>query len=79
MFKLSLWLDYDEISDSVTCFVCKCHHSKLKGNVEKSFRLAAYSGWKHALSSFNEHQAATYHRLAAYQVIVPQCGNFKEM
>ena len=36
-FKLYLWLDYDKLSDSVTCFVCKRHHSKLKGNVEKSF------------------------------------------
>ena len=33
-FKLYLWLDYDEISDSVTCFTCKCQHSKLNGNAE---------------------------------------------
>ena len=26
--KLYPWLYYDEISDSVTCFVCKCHHSR---------------------------------------------------
>ena len=60
-FKLYLWLDYDEVSDSVTYFACKRHHSKLKGNVEKYFTSAGYSYWKHALSSFDEHQAAIYH------------------
>ena len=54
-FKLYPWLDYDEVSDSITCFVCKHHHSKLKGNVEKPFASAGYSDWKHALSSFGEH------------------------
>ena len=64
----------------LTCFACKRHHSKLKGNVEKSFKSAGYSDWKHALSSFDEHQAASYHRLAmTYEVIVPQCGDVKEM
>ena len=68
------------VTDSVACFVCKCHHSKLKRNVEKSFTSASYSDWKHALSSFDEHQAAGYHRLTmTYEVIVPQCGNVKEM
>ena len=29
---------------------------------------------------FDEHQAASYHRLAMnYEVIVPQCGDVKEM
>ena len=79
-FKLYPWLDHDEVSDSVTCFICKSHHSKLKGNVEKSFTSAGYSDWKHALSSFDEHHAASYHRLAmTYEVIVPQCGDVKEM
>ena len=32
-FKLYPWLEYDEVSDSVTCFACKRHHSKLKGNL----------------------------------------------
>ena len=73
-------VDYDEVSDSVTCFVCKRHHSKLKGNVEKYFTWAGYFDWKHALSSFDEHRAASYHRLArTYEVIVPQCGDVKEM
>ena len=63
----------------LTCFVCKRRHSKLKGNVEKSFTTAGYSDWKHALSSFDEHQVASYHRLAmTYEVIVPQCGDVKE-
>ena len=36
--------------------------------------------WKHALSLFDEHQAASYHRLAVnYEVIVPQCGDVKEI
>ena len=48
-FKLHPWLDYEEISDTVKCFVCKRHHSKLKVNVEKSFTLVDYSDWKHAL------------------------------
>ena len=79
-FKLYPWLDYDEISDNVTSFVCKRHYSKLKGNVEKSFTSAGYSDWQHALSSFDEHQAASYHRLAmTYEGIVPQCDDIKEM
>ena len=73
-FKLYPWLDYDETSDSVTCFVYNHYHSKLKGNIEKPFTSPGYSDWKHALSSFDEHQAATFHRLAmTYEVIVPQC------
>ena len=63
-FQLCPWLDYDEVSDSVTGFVCKRHHSKLNRNIEKSFTSAAYSDWKHVLSSFDEHQAASYLRLA---------------
>ena len=63
-FKLYAWLDYDEISDSITCFVCKCHHSKLKGSLKKSFTSAGSPDWKHALSLFDEHQAVSYHRLA---------------
>ena len=48
------------------------HHSKLNGNVGKSFTSAGYSDWKHALSSFDEHQAASYCRLAmTFEVIVP--------
>ena len=79
-FKLYPWLDYDEVSDSVTCFNCKRHHSKLEGNVEKSFTSAGYSDWKHALSSFDEHQTGSFHRLAmTYEVIVPQWGGVKEM
>ena len=42
VFKLYPWLEYDEVSDSVTCFVCKRHHSKLKGNIEKSLTSAGY-------------------------------------
>ena len=30
LFKLYPWLDYDEISDSGTCFVFKCHLLKTK-------------------------------------------------
>ena len=79
-FRLYPWLDYDEISDSVTCFVFKRHHSKLKETVEKSFTLAGYSDCKHSLSLFDEHQAASCHKLAmTYEVIVPQCGDVKEM
>ena len=63
-FKLYAWLDYDEISDSITCFVCKRHHSKLKGSLKKSFTSTGSPDWKHALSSFDEHQAVSYHRLA---------------
>ena len=42
-FKVYPWLDYDEVSDSVTCFVCMHHYSKLKGNVEKSFYISRLS------------------------------------
>ena len=49
-------------------------------SVENSFTSAGYSDWKHGLSSFDEHQAASYHRLAmTYEVIVPQFGSTKEM
>ena len=79
-FQLYPWFDYDEISDSVTCFVCKRQDLKLKENVEKSFTSAAYLDWKHAISSFDEHQAVNYHKLAmTYDVIVRQCGNVNEM
>ena len=79
-FKLYSWLDCNEISDSVTYFVCKRYYSKLKRNVEKSFRSVGYSDWEHALSSFDEYQDASYHRLAmTYEIIVPQCGDVKEM
>ena len=59
-FKLYPWFDCDKISDSVACFIFKRHHSKLQVKVGKSFT-AGYSDWKHALSSFDEHQAASYH------------------
>ena len=63
------WLGYDEISDIVTIFFYRRHHPKLGENVEKPFTSAGYLDWKHALSSFNEHQAASYHRLAmTYEV-----------
>ena len=32
-----------KIDDNFTWFVCMCHHSKLKGHVEKSFTSAVYS------------------------------------
>ena len=68
------------MKDSATYFFCKCHHSKLKGNGESSFISAGCLDWKHALSLFDEHQAASYHRLAVnYEVIVPQCGDVKEI
>ena len=60
----SFLLRYDEIVAGVTCLVCKRHHSKLKKNVEKSFTVAVYLDWKHAPSSFDEHQVASYRRLA---------------
>ena len=44
------------------------------------FTSAGYPDWKHALSLFDEHQTASYHRLAmTYEVIVLQCRNVKEM
>ena len=52
------------MKDSATYFFCKRHHSKLKGNGENSFISAGCLDWKHALSLFDEHQAASYHRLA---------------
>ena len=41
-FKLYPWLEYDEISDSVTRFFCKNHDPKLRENVEKFFLLAEF-------------------------------------
>ena len=55
-------------------------NQKLKENVEKSFTLSGYSDRKYALSWFDEHQAASYHRLAmTYEVAVPKCDDVKEM
>ena len=68
------------MSDNVICFVCKHHRLKLRGNVKKFFTSTGYSEWKHALPSFDEHQAASYYRLAmVYEVIVPKCGDINGM
>ena len=79
-FKLYPWLDYDEVSDNVTCFACERHHSKTKRRCWKVFTSAGYSDWKRALSSFDEHQAASYHKLVMTNgVILPQYDHVKEM
>ena len=76
------WLDYDEVNNSVTCFICKKHLKKLEmeKNKEEPFLSTDFHNWKKALDSFKEHQKSKC-RIAAltFEITIPQCGNIQEM
>ena len=76
------WLDYDEVSDSVTCFICKKHlkNLEMENKKEETFLSTGFRNWKKALDSFNEHQKSKCHIAAlTFEVTVPQSSNIQEM
>ena len=69
-------LDYNEINDNVTCFICKNHLKKLdqKKNKEDAFLHTGFCIRKKALTSFRDHQQSKCHLATlAFEVTVPQC------
>ena len=41
LFQEYKWLDYDQVSDSVTCYICKCNIDKL--TADKNMKYAFVS------------------------------------
>ena len=81
-FEEFKWLDYDEVRDCLTCFLCKKHLQKLDAekNKEDAFLSTGFSNWKKALTSFKEHQNSKGHIAAlTFELTIPQCGNIVEM
>ena len=52
------WLDYNEVNDNVTCFICKKHQRKLdqEKNKKDTFLRTGFRNWKKALTTFRDHQ-----------------------
>lgn len=76
------WLDYNEVEDSVTCFICKKHlkNLEMEKNKEEAFLSNGFRNWKKALDSFKEHQKSKCHIAAlTFEVTIPRCGNIQEM
>ena len=70
------WLDYNEVNDNVTCFICKKHLQKLdqEKNKEDAFLRTGFRNWKKFLISFRGHQQSKCHLAAVtFEVTVPQC------
>ena len=42
------WLDYDEVNNSVTCFICKKHlkNLEMEKNKEEAFLSTGFRNWK---------------------------------
>ena len=81
-FKEYKWLEYDEVKDCVTCFVCKKHVTKLDSekNKEEAFLSAGFRNWKKAITRFADHQKSKCHLTAVtFEVTIPICGNIQEM
>ena len=76
------WLDYDEVNNYVTCFICKEHlkNLEMEKNKEEAFLSTGFRNWKKALDSFKEHQKSKCHIAAlTFEITIPQCGNIQEM
>ena len=76
------WLDYSEVNDNVTCFICKKQLQKLdqEKNKEDAFLRTGFRNWKKALTSFRDHQQSKCHLAALiFEVTVPEGGNILEM
>ena len=52
------WLDYEEVNDSVRCFICKKHlkNLEMEKSKEEAFLSTGFCNWRKALDSFKEHQ-----------------------
>ena len=69
-------LDYNEVNDNVTCFICKKHLQKLdqEKNKDDAFLHTGFHNWKKALLSFRDHQQPKCHLATlTSEVTVPQC------
>ena len=78
------WLDYSEVNDSVTYFICKKHASKLtvEKNKEEAFLSAGFHSWSKATTAFRVHQKLKCHLAALnFEVTILRClcGNVIEM
>ena len=76
------WLDYDEVNNSVACFICKKHlkNLEMEKNKEEAFLSTGFHNWKKALDSFKEHQKLKCHIAAlTFEITIPPCGNIQEM
>ena len=75
------WLDYDEVRDCVTCFVCKKHSEKLKAKKTKdAFLSTGFSNWKKSLDRLKDYQKSKLHVAAlSLEFVAPKCGNVRQM
>ena len=76
------WLDYDEVNNSVTCFICKKHlkNLEMEKNKEEAFLSTGFRNCKKALDSFKGHQKSKCQIAAlTFEITIPQCGNIQEM
>ena len=77
-FQTWKWLDYQESSDSVLCYLCaqaaktntinKALHSKR----DESFISKGFVNWKDACASFRKHESSSYHIAAVKATSAPQ-------
>lgn len=78
------WIDYHEVSDSVTCYYCsrastqKLLTKGLYGKREEAFLSNGFTNWKDACASFRRHEMSKYH-LDAVQVLAKPQRDVGEM
>ena len=76
------WLDYNEVNDSVTCFICKKYTSKLnmEKNKDEAFLSIGFHSWNKATTAFRVHEKSKCHLAAiSFEVTTPLCVNVIEM
>ena len=78
------WMQYDDVSGSVFCFMCMKHDNlgNLKGamNREDVFTKTEFINWKKATDRFSEYQKSKCHKLAlTFVMTIPKCGDVLDM
>ncbi len=67
------WLHYNEVYDTVICFICMAavQQNKLQwaSNADTAFIDRGYSNWKHACKKFDTHQKSKTHEEAVLKMI----------
>ena len=81
-FKNYKWLHYDVQKDSVFCFYCMVHETKLTAehNKDPAYISEGFKNWKKVPKCFKEQEESKCHKAAlTYQVVVPYCGDAEEL
>ena len=72
------WLDYNEVNDNVTRFICKKHASKLtmEKNKDEAFLSIGFYSWNKATTAFKVYEKSKCHLAAiSFEVTTPRCIN----